>query len=330
MEPHQVLDLIKRVPKEKLDIMTPTLLGDFPNTYTYSKQIAEEVIREYGRGLPICVFRPSIVMSTYKEPIAGWSNSIYGPTGVLIGAGTGVIRTIECNPNKVADLVPVDMTVNALIACAWTTARKTMELTKNNVKTVEEPKVFNYVSGPRQPITWREFLITNKKYGMSYPTMKCIWYYSFTMNQHRALHILYTILLHFLPALLVDAYLKISGRETRLVKLYKKIYKFTNTIKYFTKNQWSFVDKNIQSLWKDLSKADKYLFPFDMSGFDWEEHARTQLLGLRVYLVGDDVSTIPQAKIRWRRFYILHRTIQVVAAFIILRILWAIISHIFL
>lgn len=59
------------------------------------------------------------VISTYKFPVPGWIDNFYGPTGVTAGAGTGVIRTLRCNPSAKADMVPVDLCVNGIIATAW-------------------------------------------------------------------------------------------------------------------------------------------------------------------------------------------------------------------
>lgn len=55
---------------ETLDILTPKMVGSRPNTYTYTKSIAEYLLKEGGGSLPIAIFRPSIVGSTYQEPIA--------------------------------------------------------------------------------------------------------------------------------------------------------------------------------------------------------------------------------------------------------------------
>lgn len=47
---------------------------------------------------------------------------MYGPTGVVYGVGTGVLRTMHCDRDIIANIVPVDMTVNALIAATWDVA----------------------------------------------------------------------------------------------------------------------------------------------------------------------------------------------------------------
>lgn len=46
-------------------------------------------------------------------------DNLNGPTGILIGAGKGVIRTMHCNTDLLADIVPVDMVINALLIYAW-------------------------------------------------------------------------------------------------------------------------------------------------------------------------------------------------------------------
>lgn len=49
----------------------------------------------------------------------GWTDNINGPTGLLIGAGKGVIRTMYCNDSSYADYLPVDIAVNAILASSW-------------------------------------------------------------------------------------------------------------------------------------------------------------------------------------------------------------------
>lgn len=46
-------------------------------------------------------------------------DNLNGPTGILIGAGKGVIRTMLCNTELNADIVPVDVTINSMMIVAW-------------------------------------------------------------------------------------------------------------------------------------------------------------------------------------------------------------------
>ena len=53
----------------------------------------------------------------------GWVDNYNGPSGVFAGIGKGVLRTIYCMRDSVADMVPVDVCINLLCAIAWETAR---------------------------------------------------------------------------------------------------------------------------------------------------------------------------------------------------------------
>jgi fatty acyl-CoA reductase len=65
-----------------------------------------------------------IVISTWKDPIPGWIDNMNGPTKMQLAASFGMIRTTFVDKNKVADMVPVDTVVNAMIAAAWETSVK--------------------------------------------------------------------------------------------------------------------------------------------------------------------------------------------------------------
>jgi fatty acyl-CoA reductase len=55
----------------------------------------------------------------WNEPLPGWTDNINGPTGFLIGAGKGLIRTMYLNQDGYADLIPVDTAVNGVLLATW-------------------------------------------------------------------------------------------------------------------------------------------------------------------------------------------------------------------
>ena len=77
-------ELIKHYEEEKqrgIDI-TRDIIGVFPNTYTFTKAMAENVITDHASDLPVAIMRPSIVVASIKEPIPGWVDNLNGPTGI--------------------------------------------------------------------------------------------------------------------------------------------------------------------------------------------------------------------------------------------------------
>lgn len=65
-----------------------------------------------------------IVLSTYREPVRGWTDNFHGPTGLIIGGSLGIMHTYIVDPNIVPDILPVDICVNALICAAVETVTK--------------------------------------------------------------------------------------------------------------------------------------------------------------------------------------------------------------
>lgn len=85
----QFVDLLK--PEDVIPAKTKEILGTWPNTYTFSKAHAENLVRNF-RKFPTAVLRPSIVLSTYREPVQGWIDNVIGINGMIIGWTAGLIR----------------------------------------------------------------------------------------------------------------------------------------------------------------------------------------------------------------------------------------------
>jgi alcohol-forming fatty acyl-CoA reductase len=95
--------------------MGKKLLAPHPNTYTYTKRLAEILVRNEYKNLPICICRPSIVTPAYKEPMPGWVDSLNGPIGIMVAGGKGVIRSMICEESFTAEVIPVDQAVSKWI-----------------------------------------------------------------------------------------------------------------------------------------------------------------------------------------------------------------------
>ena len=79
----------------------------WPNTYTYTKSLAESLIARYGQGLPIAVVRPAIVETSVQKPFCGWNEGINTSAALSYLLGTA-FRQLPSNERKRLDMVPVD------------------------------------------------------------------------------------------------------------------------------------------------------------------------------------------------------------------------------
>ena len=63
---------------EMAETMTPHFLGPRPNSYTFTKSIAEYVVAVEGKDVPCVILRPSIVCPVWKAPLPGWVDNANG------------------------------------------------------------------------------------------------------------------------------------------------------------------------------------------------------------------------------------------------------------
>lgn len=54
--------------EELVSALTPKLIGERPNTYTYTKALAEYLVQQEAGDLNVAIVRPSIVGASWKEP----------------------------------------------------------------------------------------------------------------------------------------------------------------------------------------------------------------------------------------------------------------------
>ena len=54
---------------EVVETLSPHLVKPRPNTYTFTKALAEHLLVSECGDLPVAIVRPSIVGATWKEPL---------------------------------------------------------------------------------------------------------------------------------------------------------------------------------------------------------------------------------------------------------------------
>jgi len=79
----------------------------WPNTYTFSKSLAESLIAKHGAGLPIALVRPAIVETSVAKPFLGWNEGINTSASLSYLLGT-YFRQLPSNEHKRLDIIPVD------------------------------------------------------------------------------------------------------------------------------------------------------------------------------------------------------------------------------
>ncbi|KAH8391498.1 hypothetical protein KR215_001969 [Drosophila sulfurigaster] len=293
-----------------LDKMASTLMGKFPNTYTYTKALAEQVIQTESGELPVCIFRPGSIVATYKEPMSGWIDNIYGPLAMVYGTAIGVLRIAPVNMRAPNAIVPVDYCANCILACAMQAANESAEKRRRSLP----PTIYNYVAHKSNPISNGTFHDILAKYQHTVPLEQALWYPFLHTTSFLWLFKLIAIFYHTLPGYAIDLVLRLQGQKPRLIKLYTKIHKTMNALAHFSTGFWTHETINTDHLWQSLSAADKEHFEFDMRKLDWDDYFRRAMVGMRVYLGKEDPSEegIQRAAKHLKRLKRRHRVLQLV------------------
>ncbi|XP_014246768.1 putative fatty acyl-CoA reductase CG5065 isoform X2 [Cimex lectularius] len=314
-DPENVIKMVEILNDDMLNILTPKLVSTKrPNTYTFTKALAEHVVAEQGGRLPVAIFRPSIVSGAWKEPLPGWVDNLNGPTGILAGAGKGVLRSMICYGDCIADLIPVDLAINCLIAVAWQTAVKR----PNNII------IYNCTSGATNPIKWGYLEDVGFQMILKYPPRDILWYPGGSFKTNHYLNTLHTLLAQMIPAYCIDFIAKMAGKKQFMVRVQEKILKNLKTIEFFTTREFRFKNDNVVNLFSNLKAEDKTVFNFDVTQIDWRTYLESYMLGTRSYVLKEDPSTIPEARINLRRMYWVQRICQL---FLATTMFWAFINR---
>lgn len=152
-KPEDLIKMAEIMDENLMQTLKVPLVDRRPNTYTYTKALAEHLIVEEAADLPIAIVRPTIVVAAWRQPVPGWIDNLNGPTGLLLAIGKGLLRSLNCNHSVIADCVPVDVVVNTMIASAFYVAVTNNKLNPDG-SLPAAPKVNG---GPLKTINEEEF-----------------------------------------------------------------------------------------------------------------------------------------------------------------------------
>ncbi len=185
------------------------IIGNFPNTYSYSKALAEQLVLNERGIIPLAIVRPTIVTPALMEPLPGWVENLNGPTGNIAGVGKGFIRVSKIDKHLVTDIIPVDYPINLMIAVGWYTAsRKPKDIV-----------VYTCGTGHQNPITWADLNKWGMKAWINYPTKEMIWYPSSYFTSSDILFKINATLFHQIPGYFWDLVYIIIGKKARMVTI---------------------------------------------------------------------------------------------------------------
>ncbi|XP_033223503.1 putative fatty acyl-CoA reductase CG5065 [Belonocnema kinseyi] len=292
-DPHKIIKCVEWMDDEVVEAMTDKILGNLPNTYAFTKALSESLVEEAMPHIPAIILRPSIVIPVWKEPIPGWTDNINGPTGLLIGAGKGVIRTMYCNENGYADYLPVDIAVNAILVSSW-----------NFLYCKEtEKRVYNLTSSSDFKVTWAEIIVIGRRVTEKVPLNGVVWYPGGSMKKTRLMHNICVLFFHMIPAYIIDSLIFLAGQKPIMCRVHRRIKKGFEVFEYYANNQWDFVNDNLINIRDKLNPREKVKYLLHGDDLDLDEYFETCIRAARIYILNEPPETLPAARRHMRVMY---------------------------
>ncbi|KAF9800005.1 hypothetical protein SFRURICE_016691 [Spodoptera frugiperda] len=121
IDPDTLIKMTETVDETRLNSITPSLIKNWPNTYSFGKAVAEETVKNMCEGLPLCV--------------------------IVLGPGIGLMHSFMARDDVHIGLVPVDYVNNAILAAAWETAKRV-------AAGQTAPKIYSVTASTRNPTRW--------------------------------------------------------------------------------------------------------------------------------------------------------------------------------
>ncbi|GAB1865769.1 Fatty acyl-CoA reductase [Camponotus japonicus] len=330
----KVIKMVETLDEHIINIFTTKCLNNFPNTYIYSKNLAEAIIAEYSSSLPCAIIRPSIGCETVRctpgifervresmrrrvtactqenvtpslnDPFPGWIDNFYGMIGILVGGGKGVIRVFNAPKHICLDLISVDIVIKIIIITTWKLGLNTF--------TTDQPFILNCAAFNKKKLSLQGIIKMGVQLAEELPFEGVLWTPSTILTDSSITYYILTILLHILPAILIDLILKFTKYQPMLIRLQRKIYVANCALKHFVHHEWKFDHKNGLKLLSSIPPKDKEMFSFDISNIDIKDYYRNGMIGAKLYLLREDMNRLDAAKTHCKRVDLFVTTLKII------------------
>jgi alcohol-forming fatty acyl-CoA reductase len=247
----------------------------WPDVYTFSKALGERATEELARehGLPLSIFRPSIIESSLERPYPGWIEGFKMAEPIILAYGRGAIPEFPGIPEGVMDLIPVDLVINAMLAVA-----------SRPPPHPDRPAYYHVCSGSRNPLSFRKLYELVREHFREHPLPQRgrgeyavpEWRFPGRRNVESRLRAGERLLDS------VDKVVTRLPRSKRVRDLARKVDRERRRLEFvrryadlygaYTEIEVIYTDDRTLSLYRSLSAEDREAFHFDSAVVDWRHY----------------------------------------------------------
>ncbi|XAR54295.1 Long-chain-fatty-acyl-CoA reductase [Bertholletia excelsa] len=245
------------------------------DTYAFTKAMGEMLMNGKREDIPVVIIRPSIIESSFRDPFPGWiqGNRMLDP--LLLSYGKGWLPGLVADPLGVADVVPADMVVNAILAA----------VAQHGIEGRAKLSVYHVCSSVANPLTYGDIFKYAFDHFSSSPLVGrrgekvCTKRLKFCGSTHELSSYVSTVMAEqngFMDRRLRTKWEMIERNALHLSGIYEP-YLF---------HQGRFDSSNTKRLMDEMSEEEKRQFGIDFGEIDWKDYfINVHIPGLRKHVL---------------------------------------------
>lgn len=287
-DPEEMLQTLLSKSPDQLAKLTSNILGEYPNTYTFTKSLTEHLLVRRRGNIPLVIFRPTIIGASYKEPVPGWLDSISAASALYVTVGVGVMKfMLTHQPDQIGDQVPADLVSNGIIAATADIAGEDRFNILHMGTSKDKPLTMIYVKKTILPyLLKRPPRRTFSKPGFFFVNSDLV-YNSLYFLQFRV------------PIAGYNIYTALFGsadekkQASTWMKLEQRVRGIVGNFSYFINNEWIFETSRNYLIMEKMSEEEREIFFFDAGKIDWEEYLMSFCYGMKINLLREYDTVLP-------------------------------------
>jgi HAD superfamily hydrolase (TIGR01490 family) len=265
----------------------------WPDAYSFTKALAEMAVIERAESprrseaeaqidegatsersgdaisrWPVTIVRPSIIESALREPVPGWVRGFRMADPIILAYGRGSLPEFPGIPDAVVDVVPVDMVVNAMLACVGTEPRE---------------RVIHVTTGARKPMLYRDLVEHVHDYFHVHPyldedgqpILPELWTFPGRRSVERKLRIALKGLegaSRLFDHLKGERFADRAERIDELLDELKQADRYAKLYGGYAESEAVFDDERASTLHDSLGAEERALFGFDPEEINWRSY----------------------------------------------------------
>ncbi|KAL7012852.1 hypothetical protein ACKWTF_015078 [Chironomus riparius] len=259
-DPFKVIRALMSSNEKDLDELQPILMRGMPNTYAISKLLTEELVHLYSDRIKFVVTRPAVVISAWREPFIGYvDNKKNGLIGPMMARASGALRTVLSNPDKLIELVPVDVATHAIIALTC----------KRGLIEGNEILYCNIIDSYTHPWTFKKYFDLEMDTFKKFPMRNQLWWPYCVITGSRFYYNFRRVYHHYMPAAIGDLGSFIFRRKPQLIFFQRKFDRGMHTLGFYNTREYFYKNEQFMNLPNEMNEKDRELFYCDFKRVSW-------------------------------------------------------------